>query len=179
MGHAPVVLGIDLGITATQDAVHVRDAAIEALAECVAWAKEHDHPVAALSFSTSMHTLVGLDSAGAPATRSFNWADTQAAEVAARLRSEGDAAAALHRATGTPVHTQSVDLELAEGSGGSGLGAVLLAWRALGEFDSLERAAELVTPERKVSPDLAPAREMARRRPLVEQLHATLRDLEL
>ncbi|WP_246868986.1 hypothetical protein [Saccharopolyspora sp. ASAGF58] len=56
---------------------------------------------------------------------------------------------------------------------------MLLAWRALGEFDSLERAAELVTPERKVSPDPATAREMARRRPLVEQLHATLRVLEL
>ncbi len=71
-----------------------------------------------------------------------------------------------------------LDLELAEGSGGSGLGAVLLGWRALGELDSLERAAELVTPDGKVSPDPAAARVMARRRPLVDRLHATLRDLQ-
>ncbi|MGW3471529.1 gluconokinase [Saccharopolyspora sp. NPDC000995] len=165
MSHAPVVLGIDLGTTATkvvaagsdahvlhqtergyplrteapgeatQDAVQVRDAAIEALAECVAWAKEHDRPVAALSFSASMHTLLGLDSAGAPATRSFNWADTQTAEVAARLRSEADAAAALHRATGTPVHTQSVMVKLAWLTGSRpDLTRDVVRWCALKDF---------------------------------------------
>ncbi|GAA4863439.1 gluconokinase [Saccharopolyspora cebuensis] len=142
MSAAPVVLGIDLGTTATkvvaatsdaevlhqterpyplrteetgeatQDAREVRDAAIDALAECVRWAAEHDHPVRALSFSTAMHTLVGLDAGGAPVTPAFTWGDTRAAAVAARLRADAGSPA-LHRATGTPVHTQSVMVKLA------------------------------------------------------------------
>ncbi|MCX2732577.1 gluconokinase [Saccharopolyspora sp. NFXS83] len=144
MSSAPVVLGIDLGTTATkvvaatsdaevlhqtergyplrtdetgeatQDPEQVRNAAVEALAECATWAREQGHEVRALSFSTAMHTLVGLDSAGKPVTPSFNWADTRAAEVAKRLRAdESGVAAELHRATGTPVHTQSVMVKLA------------------------------------------------------------------
>lgn len=72
-----------------------------------------------------------------------------------------------------------MELELAESSGGSGLGAVLLGWRALGELDSLESASELVRPERVVAPDADAAELLARRRPLVDQLHRTLRTLEL
>ena len=165
MSSAAVVLGIDLGTTATkvvaatsgaevlhqtergyplqtddtgeatQDAAQVRDAAIEALAECVAWAEEYGHEVAGLSFSTAMHTLVGLDSSGAPATPAFNWADTRAAEVAARLRADHEAAAALHRATGTPVHTQSVMVKLAWLTGSrSDLTSDVVRWCALKDF---------------------------------------------
>ena len=142
MSSAPVVLGIDLGTTATkvvaatadaevlhrtergyplrteetgeatQDPRQVRDAAVRALTECASWAREHGHEVRGLSFSTAMHTLVGLDSAGEPATPAFNWADTRAADVAVRLRAD-PSAAELHRATGTPVHTQSVMVKLA------------------------------------------------------------------
>ena len=46
---------------ATQDPETVRDAAVEALAECAAWAREQGHEVRALSFSTAMHTVLGLD----------------------------------------------------------------------------------------------------------------------
>ncbi|MGP4018370.1 gluconokinase [Saccharopolyspora sp. 5N708] len=176
MSHAPVVLGIDLGTTATkvvaagsdarvlhqtergyplrtdesgeavQDAVQVRDAAIEALAECVVWADEHDHPVAGLSFSTAMHTLVGLDSAGEPATPAFNWADTRAAEVAERLRSDWDAAAALHQATGTPVHTQSVMVKLAWLTGSRpDLTRDVVRWCALKDFVVAAFVGQLVT----------------------------------
>lgn len=142
MGSA-LVLGIDLGSTATkvvagtsdgrvlhqteraypmrsvepgeavQDAEGVRDVAIEALAECASWATGHGHQVAALSFSTAMHTLLGVDSAGKPVTPAFSWADTRAVEVAERLRADAGPAAELHRATGTPVHTQSVMVKLA------------------------------------------------------------------
>lgn len=136
-----VVLGIDLGTTATkvvaatsrgevlhetehgyplrseepgeavQDAETVRDAAISALADSVRWIVHSGHQVEALSFSAAMHTLVGLDSAGNPVTPAFNWADTQSSAVAARLRA--GAAGELHKATGTPVHTQSVMVRLA------------------------------------------------------------------
>ena len=143
MRQEPVVLGIDLGTTATkvvaatsdarvlhctersyplrteesgeavQDAVRVRDAALAALVDCVGWAAEHGHPVVALSFSTAMHTLLGLDQRGEPVTPAFSWADSRAEAVARRLRADGDTAAALHQATGTPVHTQSVMVKLA------------------------------------------------------------------
>jgi gluconokinase len=137
-----VVLGIDLGTTATktvaatrqgtvliqtergyrlrtdepgeavQDVDVVRDAAIESLAECVTRAEDNGHSVEGLSFSAAMHTLVGLDASGKPVTPAFNWADTRAADVAKALRAD-DLGMELHRATGTPVHTQSVMVKLA------------------------------------------------------------------
>ena len=142
-GNEAVVLGIDIGTTATkvvagtrggeiphqtergyslrtddsgeavQDAAEVREAAVEALVECARWAAEDGRTVEAISFSSAMHTLVGLDSAGEPVTPAFNWADSRAGEIAERLRADRTAAAALHRETGTPVHTQSVMVKLA------------------------------------------------------------------
>ncbi|MDR7301765.1 gluconokinase [Haloactinomyces albus] len=142
-GQGAIVLGIDLGTTATkvvaadregvvlnqtkrenelrtdklseavQDAEAVRDSAIAAVAECVSWAQDNGHRIAGLSFSAAMHTLLGLDAAGKPVTPAFNWADTRAAEVAANLRADSDRATELHRTTGTPVHTQSVMVKLA------------------------------------------------------------------
>ncbi len=137
-----VVLGVDLGTTSTkvvagtrhghvlhqtecgyplrtdepgeavQDPDAVRDAAIEAVADCVKWTGAQGHEVVGLSFSTAMHTLVGLDDSGTAVTPAFTWADTRAADVARRLR-EDASSPDLHRATGTPVHTQSVMVKLA------------------------------------------------------------------
>ncbi|GAA4837335.1 gluconokinase [Saccharopolyspora rosea] len=176
MSPAPVVLGIDLGTTATkvvaadreanllhqtevgyplrtdesgeavQDAVQVRDASIRALADCAAWARERGHRVEALSFSTAMHTLVGLDAAGSPVTPAFNWADTRATAVAERLRAEPGTASALHRATGTPVHTQSVMVKLAWLTGqGRDLAAGASRWCALKDFVLSAYVDEFVT----------------------------------
>lgn len=138
-----VVLGIDIGTTATkvvagtregeirhqtergyplrtddsgeavQDADEVRDAAVAALTECASLVREDGGSVAAMSFSSAMHTLVGLDSGGNAVTPAFNWADSRAADVAERLRADAETAATLHQATGTPVHTQSVMVKLA------------------------------------------------------------------
>ena len=164
-GKDPVVLGIDLGTTATKvvagtregEVLHqtergyalhtdepgeavqvaevVRDAAIEALHECVSWTETTGHPVEALSFSSAMHTLVGLDSGGKPVTPAFNWADTRASDVADRLRADRDGAVRLHQATGTPVHTQSVMVKLAWLTGGPGhLTQGVDRWCALKDF---------------------------------------------
>src|SRR5690606_12187529 len=95
---------------------------------------------------TAMHTLVGLDRSGAPATRAFTWADTRAAEVAARIRSDRDTAAALHRATGTPVHTQSVMVKLAWLTGSRpDLTRDVVRWCALKDFVVADFVGELVT----------------------------------
>lgn len=177
MSTAPVVLGVDLGTTATkvvaatsdaqvlhqterdyplhtdepgaavQDAGQVRDAAIAALAECVEWAATEGREVRALSFASAMHTLVGLDSAGEAVTPSFNWADTRAGEIARELRTgDRQAAAELHRATGTPVHTQSVMVKLAWlGRQRPDLTGSVRTWCALKDFVLAEFVGELVT----------------------------------
>jgi len=134
----PVVLGVDLGTTATkvvaadsagriralaerpyplttgqhgeatQDADEVLAAARAALAECA-----HGQEVVALSFSAAMHTLLPLDADGRPMTAALSWADRRAAEVAREWRKPGGPAADLHRATGTPVHPMSPLVKLA------------------------------------------------------------------
>jgi len=59
--------------------------------------------VAALSFSSAMHSLIGLDPDGRPVTASITWADSRASLQAERVRASSGGLA-LHRRTGTPVH---------------------------------------------------------------------------
>jgi gluconokinase len=60
-------------------------------------------PVAALAFSSAMHSLIGLDPSGKPLTRSVTWADSRASGQAERVRASAGGLA-LHQRTGTPVH---------------------------------------------------------------------------
>lgn len=62
--------------------------------------------VSSVSFSASMHTLIGLDADGRPLTASITYADNRAAEQAAWVREKMDGAD-IHRRTGTPVHPMS------------------------------------------------------------------------
>jgi gluconokinase len=62
---------------------------------------EVDGPVAGLSFSSAMHTLVGLAADGTPLTPSLSWADSRASAQATRLAA---ADPDLQARTGTPVH---------------------------------------------------------------------------
>lgn len=131
----PVVLGVDLGTTATkvvaagvdgrlhalverqyplttgphgeatQDADEVLAAVHAALVECTESCS--DGEVAAVSFSAAMHTLLPLDADGRPLGPALSWADHRAAGLARKLRAPGGPAAELHRATGTPVHPMS------------------------------------------------------------------------
>ncbi|MDM4722654.1 gluconokinase [Micromonospora sp. WMMA1363] len=85
---------------AEQDPRRIHAAAVEAIRRTVA---DLDRPVAALSFSSAMHSLIGLDAAGEPLTPSVTWADARASPQAERLRA-GPGGLALHRRTGTPIH---------------------------------------------------------------------------
>lgn len=96
---------------ATQDADQVLAAAREALAECAQACA--GRTIAGISFSAAMHTLLPLDGHGRPLGQALSWADHRAAGVARRLRAHADEAAALHRATGTPVHPMSPLVKLA------------------------------------------------------------------
>ncbi|KAA2262225.1 gluconokinase [Solihabitans fulvus] len=153
---AEVVLGVDLGTTATKvvavdqsgevlglaergyrmrtghggEAVHVPaevcEAALDALAEVVRECREHGHQVVGLALTGAMHTLLALGPDGTPITDSLSWADNRATEQAARLRGTA-LGTALHRATGTPVHPFAP--------------LVKLAWFAEREPDTAARAA--------------------------------------
>lgn len=114
-----VVLGIDLGTTATKvvavdgmyrvvstverpaplrtgrngEAVHdpetVLAGVVEAVRESAGLCAGRGLSVAALSFSAALHTLLALDSSGEPLTPALSWADTRSADIARRLRAPG------------------------------------------------------------------------------------------
>ncbi len=130
---AEAVLGVDLGTTATKviavdrsarvlfstehdyplhttpsgeathDPLQVLDAAFRALGEAAAWCTSSGVEVTALSLTGAMHTLLALDANGDPLTGSLSWADTRATEQTSLLRGTAEGAA-LHQATGTPIH---------------------------------------------------------------------------
>lgn len=78
----------------------VRSALADVVYEC------GEAAVVAISLSSAMHGLIGLDRDEKPITPLLTWADSRAAEQAARLRREGMALELLHR-SGTPVHSMS------------------------------------------------------------------------
>ena len=128
---ARVVIGLDVGTTGVKAAAfglgsswrclavreypllepvpgeHVQDpativaAATSALAQCVAEVAGAD--VMAVSVSAGMHGLMALDAEQQPLTHLLTWADGRAGEEARALHRSGQAAA-LHLATGVPVH---------------------------------------------------------------------------
>jgi gluconokinase len=62
--------------------------------------------VRALSFSSAMHGLIGLDSHGSPLTPVITWADQRASAQAERMHTSAGGLA-LHRRTGTPLHASA------------------------------------------------------------------------
>jgi gluconokinase len=134
VGDARTVLGIDIGTTsakagafdadgaetgasevhyallepqhgwAVQDPVAVVGAVLEATRRALAGARKARVEVAAVSFSSAMHSLVGLDEHDRPITQLLTWADQRAAPQAERLRAERPH---LHGRTGTPLHPMS------------------------------------------------------------------------
>jgi gluconokinase len=133
-GSADVVIGVDIGTTATKVVAYdargtslasasedyplrqpETGAAVQEPPDLVAAVRTAvravtgelaGRPVAGVSFSSAMHSLIGLDDDGSPLTPLITWADMRADAQADRLRAEGRALA-LHRRTGTPVHPMS------------------------------------------------------------------------
>jgi gluconokinase len=87
-----------------QDPLTVLAALDAAVAECVGLIGNAQ--VLALSISTAMHGLIGLDSQLRPLTPLVTWADSRAGEQARELRRHGQALDLL-QLTGTPVHPMS------------------------------------------------------------------------
>lgn len=101
--------------------------------------------VAGLSFSSAMHSLLGLDGAGRPVTPVVTWADSRATRQAEQLR-EGPAGLALHRRTGTPVHSMSPLTKLIWfREHEPALSARIAHWVGIKEYVLLQLCGELVT----------------------------------
>ena len=75
----------------------------------------------------------------------------------------------------TLANTLGMPLHLTEDTGGSGVGAALLAWRALGEIESL--TVDLVRPIQTITPDEGLVERYARARPFVVKAYRALEDL--
>jgi gluconokinase len=125
---AGVVIGVDMGTTSTKSVAYDHTGTVLA-SHSVGYPLNDPHPgyaeqdpdaihaavletvrrvaagreVTGLSFSTAMHSVIGLDADGTPLTPSVTWADSRASGQAERLRSS-PGGLALHRRTGTPVH---------------------------------------------------------------------------
>jgi gluconokinase len=91
------------------DPARVLSSIDSALAECVARLREAT--VVAISISTAMHGLLGLDAQYRPLTPLVTWADSRARDEARQLRHQGLARELLHR-SGTPVHPMSPLIKL-------------------------------------------------------------------
>lgn len=64
------------------------------------------HRLAGISFSSAMHSLMAVDTAGQPLTNLITWADNRSRQAAATLHASGQGES-IYRHTGTPLHAMS------------------------------------------------------------------------
>lgn len=92
---------------AEEDPEEIFEAVLGTLSGVVEAVRTANHgEISGVSFSTAMHTLMGLDTNGRPLTASITYADNRATEQATRIREEMDGPA-IHQRTGTPIHSMS------------------------------------------------------------------------
>jgi gluconokinase len=91
---------------AEQDPERISDAAAEAVREAVETAGCGPDGVAAVAFSTAMHSLIAVDADGAALTPVLTWADLRAAGHARKLR-QSEETAPLPFRTGAPLHAMT------------------------------------------------------------------------
>jgi gluconokinase len=126
-----------------QDPVTVLAGIDSAVADCLA--QLVGARVLAISLSTAMHGLIGLDAEHRPLTPLVTWADGRARTEARRLRQEGLARGLLRR-SGTPVHPMSPLVKLIWFTRHEPeLAAQVRWWVGLKDYVLLHLTGELVT----------------------------------
>lgn len=91
---------------AEQDPDEILEAVIRTLSRTVKAVALQGNKVEAVAFSAAMHSLIAVDSAGRPLTRSITWADQRSAKEAEALKSQV-LGLSIYRRTGTPIHPMS------------------------------------------------------------------------
>ncbi len=130
------VIGLDIGTTSTKAVVYAADGGMKGIGNVSyslfvprpAWAEQDPQVIfaaviaamrdailasavepsriAAIGFSTAMHSMIAVDAAGAPLTNSITWADSRSVKQADKLRTDGSGVQ-IYRNTGTPIHPMS------------------------------------------------------------------------
>ncbi|MGX4592826.1 gluconokinase [Leuconostoc sp. JNUCC 76] len=94
----------DLPDMAEEDLNELFEALVSALAEVVRDADlSKGNKIAAVSFSSAMHSLIAFDEKWKPLTRAITWADTRAVEYTEELKANG-LGEQIYKNTGTPIH---------------------------------------------------------------------------
>ncbi|MGB4947321.1 MAG: gluconokinase [Candidatus Competibacter denitrificans] len=88
---------------AEQDPDEIYAAVLTVLREVVRKTQTAPEEVIGVSFSAAMHSLIAVDGAGQPLTRSITWADSRATEWAERIKNDWNGLA-IYQRTGTPIH---------------------------------------------------------------------------
>ena len=132
-------IGVDIGTTSTKAIVFSSSGAIEGmgnrgygiLVPQPSWAEQDPKAifaamicairdavdradvskVAAIGFSTAMHTLIAMDAQNQPITNSIIWADQRSVSQSEKLK-QNEIGNAIYRRTGTPIHPMSPLLKL-------------------------------------------------------------------
>ncbi|MFC4076785.1 gluconokinase [Salinithrix halophila] len=91
---------------AEQDPDQIFQAVVDAVGGVLKENKVHPESVQFVAFSAAMHSLLAVDRAGYPLTRSITWADNRSAEAARWIQEAGDGHT-LYQRTGTPIHAMS------------------------------------------------------------------------
>lgn len=90
-------------VVAEQDPDEIYAAVLTVLREVVRKTQTAPEEVIGVSFSAAMHSLIAVDGAGQPLTRSITWADSRATEWAERIKNDWNGLA-IYQRTGTPIH---------------------------------------------------------------------------
>ncbi|MCQ4086499.1 gluconokinase [Saccharibacillus sp. JS10] len=91
---------------AEQDPDEIYRATLQAIAGAMRQAEATPEQILFVSFSSAMHSLIGVDAAGNPLTACLTWADNRSSQWAKKLKSELNGQAIYER-TGTPIHPMS------------------------------------------------------------------------
>jgi gluconokinase len=97
--------------TAEQDPDEIFQAVLRTIQQVMQTSGVAPGEVICLSFSAAMHSLIGVDAAGKPLTRSITWADNRSAAWAEKIK-QGFEGQAIYRRTGTPIHPMSPFVKL-------------------------------------------------------------------
>jgi gluconokinase len=88
--------------TAEQDPDEIFRAVLTTIAQIVSTSGISRNAVAAVCFSSAMHSVIAIDGQGLPLTRCITWADNRSAKWASRIKAEGGHQ--IYLRTGTPIH---------------------------------------------------------------------------
>ncbi|PSO73171.1 MAG: gluconokinase [Cyanobacteria bacterium SW_6_48_11] len=91
---------------AKQDPDEIFAAVIKTVGKVIEDSKVNPARVLCLSLSAAMHSLIAVDAAGKPITKSLTWADNRSAKWAKEIK-QAEYAQEIYLATGTPIHSSS------------------------------------------------------------------------